>query len=148
MSTQRNNSALFPVRETDGSQKKDLGGMIRKVFRYGVVRLFGIFVYFSILALLIEIMKQDPVISSAVSFVLSVVILYVLSHSFVFQSSRHHSSAVPRFLVVSFIAFCLNTSVMHLTVNVLGWWYVWGQLSAVFVVPPTNFLLNMYWSFK
>jgi putative flippase GtrA len=80
--------------------------------------------------------------------VLTIIILYLLSYTFVFQSSSNHSSAVPRFLIVSLVAFCLNAGVMYLTVNVLGWWYVWGQLSAVMVVPPVNFLLNSYWTFK
>ena len=122
--------------------------MIQQIFRYVLVRSFGVIVHFSILALLIEAMKQDPVMSSSIAFVLTIIILYFLSYTFVFQSSSNHTSAVPRFLIVSLVAFCLNAGVMYLTVNVLGWWYVWGQLSAVMVVPPVNFLLNSYWTFR
>jgi putative flippase GtrA len=122
--------------------------MIQQTFRYVLVRTFGFIVHFSILALLIEVMKQDPVMSSSIGFVLTIIILYFLSYTFVFQSSNNHASAVPRFLIVALVAFCLNAGVMYLTVNVLGWWYVWGQLSAVMVVPPVNFLLNSYWTFR
>ena len=129
-------------------EKKGKRLMIQRIFRYGLVRIFGVIAYFSILAFLIEIMKQDPVMSSVVAFVFTVVIAYLLSHTWVFQSSRNHSSAIPRFFVVTLVVFFLNTGIMYLTVDILGWWYVWGQLSAMVVVPPTNFLLNVYWSFR
>ena len=129
-------------------KKKGKSRTPQRIFPYGISRLIGILVYFSIMVFLVEILKHDPVMSSVVAFVFTFVIVYLLGHTWVFQSSRKHSSAIPRFLFVTFVAFFLNTGIMYLTVNFLGWWYVWGQLSAMVVVPPTNFLLNSYWTFR
>ena len=46
------------------------------------------------------------------------------------------------------IALVLNTAIMYVSVDVIGLWYIWGQISAAFILPPTNFMLNYFWAFK
>ena len=121
---------------------------IGKVCRYGFTRLLGVLGYVGLLAIFVELMGQDPVISSAASFTITVLIVYFISYAWVFQSSRTHLYSFPRFLVSTLVAFLFNLGVMFLTVNIWGWWYVWGQLSATVIVPLVNFLLSFYWSFR
>ena len=102
----------------------------------------------AMLVILVEGMERDPVLSSIASLVVMIFFVYVCSHFWVFQSSCGHTYSLPRFLILAMVAILLNTGIMYLTVDILGWWYIWGQLSATFIVPPTNFLLNFYWAFK
>jgi putative flippase GtrA len=122
--------------------------MRKKLFRYGFSRGVGLVGYFSILTFLVEVLGQDPVISSLITFVLLFFVEYVLNYSWVFQTSREHGYTFPRFMIITIADFCLNASVMYCTVNVFGWWYIWGQVSAIAIVPPVNFVLNFYWSFR
>ena len=121
---------------------------IKRLIRYGIVGTAGMVLYFMTLAFLVEIMDLDPVLSSIVAFIFVTVFLYIFNRFWVFESTHGHSYSVPRFLVVSVLALFLNTGVMHLTINILGWAYLLGQLSATVIVPSTNFLLMYYWSFK
>lgn len=122
--------------------------MTNKMFRYGFSRILGVLGYFAVLTLLVEILGQDPVFSSVITFTLLFLIEYVVNYLWVFQTSLAHTSAFPRFLIITIAAFCLNFSVMYCTVNVFEWWYIWGQVSAIAIVPPANFVLNFYWGFR
>jgi len=122
--------------------------MIKRLIRYGIVGGVGMVVYLVMLGFLVEILGQDPVLSSVVAFVVLTIFLYIFNRFWVFEANRGHGYSVPRFLVISGAALLLNTGVMHVTVNVLGWTYLLGQLAATGIVPPTNFLLMYYWSFK
>jgi putative flippase GtrA len=41
----------------------------------------------------------------------------------------------------------LNTGMVYAMVEYLHWWYLTAQISVIFVVPISNFLLNRYWAF-
>lgn len=100
------------------------------------------------LVALVEILSLDPVFSSVVSFVFILIGSYYANRYWTFRSDRGHSYSLPRYIIVSLSGLSLNTGIMFLTVNILGWWYMFGQLIAIFVIPLSNFMLNFYWSFK
>src|SRR4030042_3039684 len=122
--------------------------MLRKIIRYAIVGIFGTLSYMLILTGLVEVLGFSPVVSSIVSFIIILIGSYYGNHYFTFQSDRAHSYALPRYIIVSITALLLNTVIIFLTVNILGWWYMYSQAITVFVIPLSNFLLNFYWSFS
>ena len=120
----------------------------RKIIRYAVVGVIGTAVHFGVLAALVELFGVEPVTSSTIGFIVTVIVSYVLNHRWTFRSDRGHRSALPRYIIVSITGMLLNTGIMFLTVHVFGLWYILGQCLVVVVVPITNFALNYRWSFR
>jgi len=115
--------------------------------RYGIVGIIGTLLHLGILALLVERFQVDPVWSSVIGFFAALITSYILNFFWVFNSRRAHHVAVMRYLLVSFTGLALNTSIMYTVVDVLHWWYGWGALGVIMVVPASNFLLNYLWTF-
>ncbi len=115
--------------------------------RYGIVGIIGTLLHLGILALLVECVQADPVWSSVIGFFAALITSYILNFFWVFNSRRSHHVAVMRYLIVSFTGLALNTLIMYMVVDVLHWWYGWGALGVVMVVPASNFLLNYLWTF-
>jgi putative flippase GtrA len=122
--------------------------MIKMFTRYATVGAIATFVYMAILVALVEILKLDPVPGSVISFIFILIGSYYANRSWTFRSGRGHLYSLPRYIAVSLTGLSLNTGIMYLTVNILGWWYISGQMIAIFVVPLSNFILNFCWSFR
>lgn len=119
-----------------------------RVVRYGLVRAGGLAIYFGMLVLCVEFIHLDPVLSSMGAFGAAMLANYILSHGWVFRSKHPHRRTFVRYGVVVVLAFLLNSSIMFVTVHILGWWYIWGQSVATLFVPAFNFLMHSYWSFR
>ncbi len=119
-----------------------------RVLRYAIAGSVSTVLYFVLVVVLVELAGLDPVVSAVAVFVLLSILVYVVNRSWVFESTRSHRSAFPRFVLVSVVGILLNATIMHATVHILHWWYVVGLGIATLVVPPTNFLLNRYWAFR
>jgi putative flippase GtrA len=122
--------------------------MIRKITRYAIVGILGTLTHIGILVALVEAFHQEPVFSSTVGFMVALVISYFLNRNWTFQTNLGHSYALTRYVIVSFLGLLLNSGIMYLTVNILGWWYLFGQLTVILLVPASNFWLNSSWSFR
>jgi putative flippase GtrA len=122
--------------------------LIGRFLRHCLVGGSGTALYLLILVVLVDVFHHDPVPSSVLAFLVLIVFTYLLSYRWVFRAQRAHRSSLPRFLTVCAIGLLLNTSIIYLTVNVLGLWYVWGQVVATLVIPVTNFVLLSQWTFK
>ena len=122
--------------------------IINRFIRHLMVGGIGMLFYMVNLTILVEIFKQNAVLSSIVAFIFLTLYTYLMSRFWVYQVTQGHGYSFPRFIVVTLIAFLLNTGVMYFSVEIFKWWYIWGQVGAALIVPPTNFLLNYYWAFK
>lgn len=122
--------------------------MIKRFVVYNIAGIIGTALYMLLLFLLVQFLGIDAVISSAASYVFLILFTYLANTYFVFKDRNNSYSALLKFAVVSAIGFFLNTGIMYLTVNVLGWWYISSLLIAAFIIPAVNFLLHNYWSFK
>ena len=112
-----------------------------------MVGLVGTIAHFGILTVFVEAFRQDPLLGSTVGFMVALTASYYLNRLWTFQSHRAHTYVLPRYTIVSLVGLGLNTSIMFLTVRILDWWYLLGQLTVIGIVPISNFLLNLYWSF-
>ncbi len=122
--------------------------MLKKFAKYAIVGFIATLIYMGMLVTLVEVIGMDPVVSSVISFIFILIGSYFGNRYWTFKSGRGHLYSLSRYLVVSLSGLSLNTGIMYLTVNILGWWYLLGQLIAIFVVPLSNFFLNFYWSFR
>lgn len=116
--------------------------------RFGLVGIISTLTHMGTLIFLVELLEFNPIIASTVGFILAVIISYFLNYRFTFRVHGGHFHHFPRYAVVCIVGFSLNTGIMFLTVNILKWWYVAGQICTLLVVPVSNFTLNKFWTFK
>ena len=122
--------------------------LLARGFRYGIAGLLATALYSGAVAVLVEAAGAGPVSAAGIATVLVIVTSYAINRRWVFDTDRPHASAFARFLAASVLSIVLNTSLMYLSVRVLGWWYVAGLALATAVVPPTNFAINYLWCFR
>jgi putative flippase GtrA len=127
---------------------KESKKLTTKMMRYGVVGLLGTSIHFGILFACVEFLHQNPIVSSTIAFAVVVIISYLLNYKWTFQSKQKHRYTLPRYVMVSVMGLWLNGTIMLVTVNIFGWFYLIGQLCAAFMVPISNFLINYYWAFR
>ena len=96
----------------------------------------------------VELLSIHPVVATVIATLILDLYTYVISRVWVYNATRDHGYAVPRFIAILVIALALNAGIMFLTVEILDLWYVWGLVLATVVVPATNFLLSYFWAFR
>ncbi len=121
---------------------------LKKITRYIVVRAGGVLAYMGLLICLVELLKINPVVSTAIATPATSLSIYFLSFVWVFNYSGSHSYSLPRFISIEILTFFMNVAIMFFTVNIMGWDYIVGVIGGALIIPLTNFILNFFWAFK
>ena len=135
------------------SQRKavmDLKSLIEQFLKFGVVGIVAFIVDYGILLFLSQGLGWDPVLSSVISFVVSVVVNYVGSMHFVFERrddlSRRREFSM--FVVLSAIGLVINSACIWVGTGIFGS----GALSvsvtkvvATIIVSAWNFVSRKHW---
>jgi putative flippase GtrA len=121
---------------------------LRLVLRYGISGAFAALVYFTAVMALVEGAGIAPVFAASLATVAVIVTSYLVNRFWVFSTNRSHASAFLRFATASGFGIGLNTGLMYLAVDVLGWRYLAGVALATVVLPPINFAINYLWCFR
>jgi hypothetical protein len=108
----------------------------------------GVIYYMGIVAIFVEWMRFDPVYVAAVMTKFYGIHIYSVYPAWFYNYLRGHTESIPQFIIVGIIALIHYTRTTHISVYVIGWRYIFGLLSSIIIVPPTNFLLNYYWTFR
>ena len=120
----------------------------KSFLKYTLVGVGGYFIYLLLLVGMVEGLGSNPVIASFLSFIPVLILSYVLSYKWVFNSNDSHKNTFTRYLFVIVIGLMWNVIIMYSTVYWLNWWYIYSQALVVLVVPVSNFLLNHFWTFN
>ncbi|QCR33847.1 GtrA family protein [Lysinibacillus sp. SGAir0095] len=118
-----------------------------KFMRYSLVGCISTLIYFLSVFVFIEGLHMDPVLGSAVSFIIMTIVSFFLNVKYTFGSSITQQKAL-RFMTVSTIGFILNFLLMFVIVHIFDFHYFIGELVTILVIPVVNFLLNNYWTFQ
>lgn len=127
---------------------KEPTSQITVIIRYGLVGLLGTLIHFSSVIALVELAQLDPVISSAVGFLLVLLISYYLNRNWTFRSKDGRSRQFFYYAIVSLVGLGINSTIMFIDVHILKMNYLFGQCFVVVVVPVSNFLMNRKWTFR
>ena len=95
---------------------------------------------------------HDPLlakyVANALGFVVSVMTNYYLNRRWTFRSNGAIYIELPKFFVVSIVAYIANLVVFTVCLTVLDIAPNPSQLIAIACVMPINFVLNKLWSFR
>ena len=122
--------------------------MVRESIGYILVGIVATIVYLIIFVGQVQFFLIDPVIASVSAYIPVLISSYYLNYSLVFRSRQHHKKTFPKYLAVVILGFCINTLCIFITINLLNWFYIYGQIIAFILIATSNFLLNFFWAFE
>ena len=120
---------------------------MKQFLKFAVVGVMGTIVHYAVLLGLVEVAHLDPVFSSALGAIAGALVNYVLNYHVSFQSTGSHRQLGPKYLVIAFSCFFLNTLFMYLLVDGLSFDYRISQIAVSVVLLIWNFLAARAWVF-
>lgn len=116
--------------------------LIEQIIRFGFVGFLCFFIDYGIMVFLTEIVNIPYLISSGISFTVSVIVNYLLSVTFVFETDKNKNK-VKEFIVfvfLSVIGLGINQLCMWFGVEILHISYMIVKIGATAVVMVYNFI--------
>nr|WP_303182001.1 GtrA family protein [Lachnoclostridium phocaeense] len=99
------------------------------------------FIDYGIMVFLTEIIDINYLISSGISFTVSVIVNYILSLTFVFETKKgNRIKEFVIFIILSVIGLGINQALMWFCVDILGIFYMISKIGATAVVMVYNFI--------
>ena len=115
--------------------------MILQIIKFGIVGVIATFVDVGVLVVLKELLHIDVLVSSAISFCVSVAVNYILSMTFVFKSKNQNKlREIVIFVLLSVGGLCLNQLILWIGVTFTPVYYLIVKLFALVIVPVYNFI--------
>lgn len=116
--------------------------LIKQFMKFGVVGTIAFIIDYGLMVLLTEVFGINYLVSTTVSFIVSVIFNYIASMRYVF---RHKEDMSRRkefviFVVLSVIGLIFNDALMWLFTSIVGISYLISKLIATVMVTFYNFL--------
>jgi putative flippase GtrA len=117
-----------------------------QVVRFAAGGAVGTAFHYATLVAWVEMVGRGVVSGTLLGFCVGALVNYVIARRFVFETSRSHSSALPRFAAVAGTGAAINT-VLVAAIFGIGVHYLVAQVIATVAVLAWNFFLNKHWTF-
>lgn len=115
--------------------------VIKQLFRFGVVGVIAFVIDYSLLYVLTDICKINYLLSSGISFVVSLMVNYVLSIKWVFDTGHKQTiKDVVIFSLLSTIGLGINELIMYLGTDMIKIHYLIVKIFATAIVMIYNFI--------
>ena len=115
--------------------------LIKQLFKFGIVGFMAFLIDYGILFLLTDIIGINYLISSTISFVISLIFNYVASIKFVFETGHKQTwKDMIIFVILSTIGLGINEVIMYLGVDKLNVNYMIVKIGATLIVMVYNFI--------
>ena len=115
--------------------------MIIQLIKFSIVGVIASVVDIGVLVFLKEILSADVLVSSAISFSVSVIVNYVLSMAFVFTSKNQNKlKEFVIFVLLSVGGLGLNQLILWIGVSFTSIHYLVIKILAMVIVPIYNFV--------
>ena len=115
--------------------------LIIQLIKFSVVGTIALIIDVGVLMVLKEMLWVDVLIASAVSFSVSVVVNYILSMLFVFESkNKNKLKEFTVFVFLSVGGLIFNQLVMWVGTEFLAFYYLWVKGFALVFVTMYNFI--------
>ena len=116
--------------------------LMEQIIKFGFVGFLCFFIDYGVMVLLTDRFGMDYRVSCGISFTVSVIVNYILSVTFVFETDKkkNRSAEFVIFVVLSLIGLAINEACMWLSVEFLGIHYKLSKIGATGVVMVYNFI--------
>lgn len=115
--------------------------LINQILKFGVVGGLAFVIDYTLLYILTEFLGVHYLISSVISFTVSVIFNYIMSIKWVFDVNREQGvKEFVVFVVLSIIGLGINSLIMYLMVDIMSIYYMISKLVSTAVVMVYNFI--------
>ena len=116
--------------------------LIAQIMKFGVVGVICFFIDYGLMIFLTEAMNISYLISSGISFTVSVIVNYILSLKYVFVAEEGNNKIVEFliFLLLSTIGLGINQLLMWMCVERLNIFYMISKIAVTGIVMVYNFI--------
>lgn len=115
--------------------------LLSQIIKFGLVGFLCFFIDYGIMVFLTEVAGVHYLLSSGISFTVSVIVNYVLSLTYVFETEKGNwIKEFIIFVVLSVIGLGINQVLMWFCVDILGIFYMISKIGATAVVMVYNFV--------
>lgn len=115
--------------------------LIIQLVKFGFVGVIAAAIDVGVLVLFTEVFGTDVLISSGISFCVSVIANYILSMKFVFKSKGQSKlKEFTVFVLLSVGGLCINQFIMWLGTEKFSFYYLAVKFAAMVIVPIYNFI--------
>ena len=115
--------------------------LIIQLVKFGFVGVIAAAIDVGVLVLFTEVFGADVLISSGISFCVSVIANYILSMKFVFKSNGQSKlKEFTVFVLLSVGGLCINQFIMWLGTEKFSFYYLAVKFAAMVIVPIYNFI--------
>ena len=115
--------------------------LFEQIIKFGLVGFLCFFIDYGIMVFLTEVIGINYLVSSGISFTVSVIVNYVLSLTFVFDTKKGNKiKEFIIFVVLSVIGLGINQLLMWFSVDILCILYMISKIGATAVVMVYNFI--------
>ena len=115
--------------------------MILQIIKFGIVGVIAAIVDVGVLVILKELLFVDVLLSSMISFCVSVIVNYLLSMTFVFKSKNQGKiKEFIIFVILSIGGLCLNQFILWIGIRITTVYYLIVKIFAMVIVPIYNFI--------
>jgi len=115
---------------------------MEQIIKFGFVGFLCFFIDYGVMVFLTEVFRIDYLVSSGISFTVSVIVNYILSITFVFETDKDKNKLKEFviFVLLSVIGLGINEACMWLAVGAAGIHYMISKIGATAVVMVYNFV--------
>jgi len=115
--------------------------IISQIFKFGLVGGIAFLIDYSVLYILTEFCHIHYLISTIISFSISVIFNYILSIKWVFDVTKKQTSKeFLAFIILSIIGLIINAILMYLFVDIINIHYMISKLISTIIVMIYNFI--------
>ena len=116
--------------------------LMEQIIKFGFVGFLCFFIDYGVMVFLTEVFRIDYLVSSGISFTVSVIVNYILSITFVFETDKDKNKLKEFvvFVFLSVIELGINEACMWLAVEAAGIYYMISKIGATAVVMVYNFV--------
>lgn len=117
--------------------------LVKKILRFGVVGGIAFVIDYSLLYILTEYAHFPSLLSAAISFIISLIVNYILSIKWVFDvKKKQNTKEISLFIILSVIGLGINELIIYLG-NELTIHYMISKIVATIIVMVYNFITRV-----
>lgn len=116
--------------------------------RFVVVAAVGYALNLLVFTLAVEWLHVAYAVAATIALIAVLINNFLLHSRWTFQQHMmNHRQQIPKFIVVSAVAFTVNLVMLHVFIPLVAWPTL-AQALALAVATPINFLGNRFWTFR
>ena len=115
--------------------------LFKQLFRFGIVGGLAFLIDSGVLFVLTEYLNVYYLVSSVISFIVSLIFNYILSILWVFDVKKKQTiKEISLFVILSVIGLGINQVVMYVGADILNIYYMICKVISTFIVMVYNFI--------